>query len=216
MRAARGSVGGTENPGGEHRHQLHLGRQRANHLDALHRQEFADLLERDLGFAARQRLADRAMGRVLGLGRDLIGDAELLEQLRHVDAGNAGLRIHHRLRRQQRRLQRIDGADVRRHHAAADGDADRGFGEIEAAALLQHAARDQAVDRLGGEHREIAGLAADDLVHQHVGGRIVDVDREADLALGGRDQLAGHRLHAVGAKYFHRRPCPAVDVSPSR
>ena len=79
---------------------------------ARHRQHFADLLEADLGVAARDDLADRRRRNFPGLVLHLVGDAELLEHLgRDIDAAGA-VGIGDRLRRQQRALDRVGGTDV--------------------------------------------------------------------------------------------------------
>ena len=75
-RPASGAVGGLVHPGGEHRDLLDVRRQRAEIVDALHRKQFAHLLEADIGFAARHHLADRDVrARRDDLGLELVGEA---------------------------------------------------------------------------------------------------------------------------------------------
>ena len=91
---------------------LDVRRQRADIVDTREVRQLAHLLEADLGFAAGDDAADGYPGRgLLELALDLVGDAQALEQADDVDAARAG-GIADRLGRQQRFLQRVDGADV--------------------------------------------------------------------------------------------------------
>src|SRR5213076_471585 len=72
--------------GREHGHALELARKRADVIDAGEMHQLADLLEADLGLAARNQVADEHARRgLLELALDLARDAELLEHAQHVD-----------------------------------------------------------------------------------------------------------------------------------
>src|SRR5712691_2638435 len=93
--------------GGEHGHPLELARQRADVIDAGEMHQLADLLEADLGLAARDEGADEHAGRgLLELALDLARDAQFLEHAEHIDPARAG-GIADRFHRQQRLLQSV-------------------------------------------------------------------------------------------------------------
>jgi drug/metabolite transporter (DMT)-like permease len=76
---------------GEHRRLLDPSGQRAEIVDALHGEQLADLLETDVGIAARHDLADRHVGD----GRDdlrpeLFGEAPIRDEALDVNAARAG------------------------------------------------------------------------------------------------------------------------------
>ena len=115
---ASGSFETAGDAGGKHRDLLQFVRQRTDDVDAFHRLQFADLLEADLGLAARDDLADRR-------GRESSApcpsssrlDAELVEHLgRDIDAAGA-VGIGDGLRGQQRALERIGRGDIRLRRA---------------------------------------------------------------------------------------------------
>src|SRR5213076_1353870 len=76
--------------GREHGHALELTRQRPDVVDSGEMHQLADLLEADLGLAARDQGADEYAGRgLLELAPDLAGDAQFLEHAEHVDPARA-------------------------------------------------------------------------------------------------------------------------------
>src|SRR5262245_6314669 len=158
-----------EHAGREHRHLLHRLGKRPDDVDAVDQLELAHLLDRDLDLAARGKRADHAVEDAC-LARDLVGDAELADQVGEVDAARAAARERDRARRKQRLLERVDGADVGLGRADLDRDADRRAGEVAARAGRERAVLDQPLDPDIGEDGDVGGLAARDLRDQHVGG----------------------------------------------
>src|SRR6266853_1419085 len=91
--------------GREHGHALELARQRPDVVDSGEMHQLADLLEADLGLAARDQVADEHARRgLLELALDLARDTELLEHAQHVDAARPS-GIADRFRSEQRPLQ---------------------------------------------------------------------------------------------------------------
>src|SRR5439155_11423822 len=71
----------------EHRHELHLGRQRADVVDAGDLAQLRHLLEAELELPARHQLADQhARRRLVRLRFELLLQSQSLEELRQVDA----------------------------------------------------------------------------------------------------------------------------------
>ena len=70
---------------------LDVRRQRADVVDAGDVEQLADLLETDLGLAARDDLPTGTPGEdLLELRLDLVGDAHALEQAGEIDAARSG------------------------------------------------------------------------------------------------------------------------------
>ena len=82
---AGGVFGVRRHTGGEQRDPLHLGGQRPDVIDARDRQQLADLLKTDLGFAARHHGANTLALNKDGFRLQLVRDAEPLEELRSTD-----------------------------------------------------------------------------------------------------------------------------------
>src|SRR5437867_10699405 len=77
--------------GREHGHALELARKRADVIDAGEMHQLADLLEADLGLAARDQGADEHARRgLLELSLDLAGATRLLEYAEHIEPARAG------------------------------------------------------------------------------------------------------------------------------
>src|SRR5690349_11588287 len=84
----------------------------ANNLDALHGNEFAELMEAKVCLTAHELLAHRFIGlRNQCLWPDLIVDAYFFEH-RHQVGTACALRVGHGLGCENRGLQRIDRTDV--------------------------------------------------------------------------------------------------------
>src|SRR6266853_270513 len=114
---------------GKHRQVLKVSRKRPDDVDALHGQEFAQLMETDLGFAAHDLVADRNIGPGDGCLRlYLIVHAELLEHADQIGAARA-FRVADGFRREQRFLERVGGVDVRPRRAGAHRNPDSRFGK---------------------------------------------------------------------------------------
>src|SRR3954462_6329158 len=91
----------------EERHQLHLGRQRSDEIDARDLAKLRQLLEAKLELTFCHELAHQYAGRRLRcLGLELSFQSKTLEELREVHTAWAA-RIDDRLRRAQRRFQRF-------------------------------------------------------------------------------------------------------------
>ena len=144
-------------------------RQRADQRHAFHRHDLADLVDAEFGFAADDEIGDMAALLELGLRLDLVGDAELHQQLVDIDAARAAARridIGDRLGREQRLLELVDRADVRLGRALLHHHADADAGEIDLAAGGELAARDHFVDHGRGDHQDVEGFAAFDALLQ--------------------------------------------------
>ena len=90
-------------------------RQRPDQGDAGLADDLAVLVDADLGLTGLDQVGDVAALLQLGLRLDLVGDAELVEQVRNVDAARAAARridIADRLRLEQRLLEGLDRGDV--------------------------------------------------------------------------------------------------------
>ena len=102
---------------------------------------------------------------------DRVGDAPALEQLEQLHAARAG-GVADAARRQHRPLDRILRADVRPRRAGAHRDGHAGVHQVDPAAGEDAAGGDQLVDRVGGQHHDVEGLAG-----LHAPGRIDAADR---------------------------------------
>ena len=175
---------------------LQFGRQHADHLDLRIVQQFRHLLQADLGLAARYQHADaavRAAHGELGLGCDLVGDAELLEHPHDVSAGDAaaGRRgVADRLGGEQRALQRLGRRHVGLRRALAHRNADAGAAKVDAAAR-DLAQLDELVERRRIGQEDIDRLAALEARQQRAGRRIARSNGVAVGAFEGRQYFIG-------------------------
>ena len=90
--AGVGVLGRGREPRREHSDGLYLAGQRADDVDAGHRHQRRHLVDADLGLAAYQELTDQVVGiapTIYDLGLQLLGDAELVENLGDVSAALA-------------------------------------------------------------------------------------------------------------------------------
>src|SRR6266511_57656 len=172
------------NPGGVDGVVLDVRRQRAHQRDALHGEDFADLVNAELGLALRDVLRHRAAGNELCLGVHVGGDPELIEKTGDVDAARATggrIDIGNGLGGEQRLLEGRDRADVRLRRALLDYDADADAREVHPTTGDELAFVREIVDRRGREHREVERLAALDALAQRADGIVLD----GDLVAGG-------------------------------
>src|SRR5262245_17486039 len=192
---------------GEHRDVLDVCRQRPDILDAREQQQFADLLEADIDFAAREEVADRDAGRrTLELAFDLIGDAQALEQAFEINAARAR-RIADAIGGEQRLLDRVGGADVGLGCASTNRDADARLDQVDAAPLHDLALLDHVVERGSGQDHEVVDLASLKLLDD-VGGPVPGGhELVAALALELRGELGIGLLDGVRAQDLDFRCC---------
>ena len=165
-----------------------------------YREQLADLLETDLGLAARDHLTDRIAGRRdPALGFDRIGNSEALEHSLEIDAARAG-RICDRFGRQQRMLECVGRADVGLRRARAHGDADAGAHEIDTAAGDELALLDEVVDAGARHDHQVGDLAALHPAHDAGGAGPGRRHLVLGCALELRDQLEIGLLDGIRAQ----------------
>src|ERR1700722_6185020 len=178
-----------EHAGGERIVLLQLRRQHPAQFGPGDRQDDVDLLQRDLDLATRHRLRGREPVEEFGARLELIGEAEILDDLRHHETA-AGGRIADRFGIKHRALEGLDRAQVELGGARLYGDADAGAGEIDA---RPHdlAALDEVVDDGGIERHHVGGRAGIDL------GERVGVEDRVDL-VSGRALESGREIAHPG------------------
>src|SRR6478752_9048009 len=109
---------------GKHSNTLDVARQRPKNLDALHGNEFTQLVEADLGLAASDHIAHWFAGLHGGqLCFNLLGDAKLLEHTNEVGAARSG-GIGNRFCGKHRLLHSLGGTDVGLRRAGAHCNSD--------------------------------------------------------------------------------------------
>jgi len=147
---------------GKGEHRLHFGGERADETDAGNMNELGDLLEADFRFTTcdhgRHRLAGRRSAHFPALGRDLIGNAELLEQDGREIRAAATVRIGDGFRRQQCIAEGGHAADVGLVRAFAHHHADERARQFDLAIGLHQAALAEFVGRAALEKAKAAGL----------------------------------------------------------
>ena len=162
-------------------------------------------MQAEFGFAADDQIGDMAALLELRLRPDLVGDAELLEQLVDIDAARAAagrIDIGDRLGRQQRLLEGFDRAHVRLGRALLHHHADADAGKIDAAAGGDLALGRQVVDHGRGDHRDVESFAALDALLQAAGGVVIDDDLVAGLLLEIGHQRQHHLLEGAGGQHL--------------
>ena len=169
-----------------------------------HRPQLADLLHRHLHLAARNQFARQAGRDDRGLGVDRLCDAELLDQLAEEPAARAQARVADRVRRKQRLLERLGGADVRPGRAGLHGKAHHRAHQIDGAAAVQDAGLRQLVDALAAEDGDIGQLAALDPRKHRVGGPKIDRDLRPRRPLEASDQPRQSALDGAGGEDLDR------------
>ncbi len=205
-RRCRGFEGVRRDRGREQSVMLQLGRQRANEFGSRHRQQLADLLHGEFGFARGDALADDAARLQPRLGRDLLGNAKLLQQRREIDAARAVGGVGDRSRREQRPLQRIGGGDIRPGRAGANGDADARARDLGPAGGDEPAVARQLVDGRRGEDGEVAAGAGLDIALQQRRRAVADRQAAAARTLEFGRERAQRGGHAVGAENVDDEP----------
>ena len=181
-------------------------------IDARKVHELAQLLEAELHLALRDQRADRNAGRRRhDPALDLVGDAPALEQLRELHAARAG-RVAERSRGDDRAAQRVFAADVGARSARAHRNRNARPHQVDLAAGNDTAARDELVDRIGGQDHDVERLA-----RLHAFRRVDSADRfDGDIGLGLRTielrELGqyGPRRHGRDAGDAHG--CPALTA----
>ena len=211
QRASRlGLPGPRRESGGENRGSLNFIRQWAHVVDALDGQQLADLLEADLGLAARHDGADALAHDAAPFVLHLRRDAEARKELgRQVGAAGAR-RVGDRPGAQQRAHERVHGADVRSWRSGAHRHADARPHEIGASARREPALVGERGERLGREDDEVGGLAACQPDGNGVGrtasGRAEHGDHPvAGHALELGDDLEQRRGEAAGGHHHNLR-----------
>ena len=176
---------------GETRDRLQRLRNLARVGNALDRQQLAHLLQAQCIVACGHLLGHRRLLHHHCLAVHLIGNAELLEQFAlDVHAARA-IRVRHRLRREQRRLELLRRADVGHHLACLDHDTDARIGQIDARIRTHLARLDEIVERVTHHDHDVGRLAA----RQTVG------DRLGRLA----HRRAPRGVHVIAARRFELR-----------
>src|SRR6266436_6933601 len=181
---------------------------RADERDALHGQDFADLMNAELGLTAGDVLRDRAARNQFCLRLHLGGDAELVEQTDDVDAARAAggrIDIGNRFGGEQRLFERRDRADVRLRRAVLDHDPDADPRKVYSAAGNELALAREVVDRRRRQHREVERLAALDAFVQRADGVVLNHYLVAGRSLEVGQQRQQHLLEGAGGEYLDLR-----------
>jgi len=177
---------------------LQLGRQGPEDFYAGRGHQFVDEDDAELDFACGDEFPhDRARGGEDGLGLDLSGDSDALEQAREVDAAVAFFRPGDRFRGEKRPLERVRGADVGTRRAFLDAGAHARARDLSARGRVHLSLLREVVDPGAGEDGEVEGFAAFDLA-LHEGGRELfqrspDAVRGEDLDFGGGNRSHGEQ-----------------------
>ena len=127
-------------------------------LDAIDLLQLADLLDREIGFAADEPLGGEALRNDHRPGIDGGGNAEPLDQFCKQNAAGAEPRIGHRARAEQRRTQRSLGRDIGMGLPRLHGDADKGSREIHATFRRHPPFAGDLVQPLAGQDDDVGRL----------------------------------------------------------
>src|SRR5436309_13356877 len=158
---------------------LQLGRQRAGQAHALHRQDFADLVDSELDLAAPDRLGDITALAQCAFATHFSSNSQSFENFRAMLPAGPGLRVDvdHRARREQRALEGFGGGNIGQRrllvHRHADADARdrpaaaRGYPAV-ALELRQHLAR---------HDHHVGPVAARERLHQLYHRLVVELHR---------------------------------------